>query len=211
MPKVHVVKQGECLSSIAHVYGFGSYRAIYEHPDNVAFRSKRADPAVILPGDRLVIPERAPKELTLQTGRVHRIQVRLPRTSLRLHLKDADGNAIADAPYTLEMEGQHIEGRTSREGLVDASVPASAAEALLAVTSLGLRLRLRLGALDPADTVSGAQARLNNLGFGAGPVDGELGAGTRRALRLFQEEQGLEASGALDDTTRDALVRAHGA
>jgi N-acetylmuramoyl-L-alanine amidase len=50
MPKVHVVKQGECLSSIAHVYGFSSYRAIYEPPDNAAFRSKRADPAVILPG-----------------------------------------------------------------------------------------------------------------------------------------------------------------
>ena len=53
--RVHVVKQGECLSSIAHACGFASYKPVYEHADNADFRKKRPDPAVIFPGDEIAI------------------------------------------------------------------------------------------------------------------------------------------------------------
>lgn len=83
MPIIHIVKQGECLSSIAHAYGFKSYRAIYEHPDNQAFRKMRPDPAVLQPGDEIVIPEKKLKMVSINTGKTHAFQVTLPRVKVR--------------------------------------------------------------------------------------------------------------------------------
>jgi len=39
------------------------------------------------------------------------------------------------------------------------------------------------------------QQRLNAAGFNAGPVDGKVGPGTRRAIRAFQRSQGLPQDG----------------
>jgi len=50
-----------------------------------------------------------------------------------------------------------------------------------------------------------AQARLNALGYGAGPVDGQPGSRTRRALASFQSAQGLLASGYLTQESMDRL------
>ena len=39
------------------------------------------------------------------------------------------------------------------------------------------------------------QIQLNKKGFGAGPVDGKAGPGTRRAIRAYQKSAGLVADG----------------
>lgn len=54
-------------------------------------------------------------------------------------------------------------------------------------------------------TVRGAQAALNDQGFGAGAVDGQWGPNTQRAVRRFQAERGLPQTGALDSATLSAL------
>jgi hypothetical protein len=53
---IHRVAKGESLWSIAREYGFLNWRALYDHPDNAAFRKLRPNPAYIVPGDLLVIP-----------------------------------------------------------------------------------------------------------------------------------------------------------
>jgi peptidoglycan hydrolase-like protein with peptidoglycan-binding domain len=58
--------------------------------------------------------------------------------------------------------------------------------------------------------ISGVQARLNNLGYGAGPCDGVLGQRTRAALRLFQEDQEIDVTGEPDRATLDELEQAYG-
>jgi peptidoglycan hydrolase-like protein with peptidoglycan-binding domain len=55
-----------------------------------------------------------------------------------------------------------------------------------------------------------AQQALNQKGFGAGKADGILGPRTRRALSSFQQNQGLQRSGRLDDKTLAALGVSHG-
>jgi hypothetical protein len=50
-----------------------------------------------------------------------------------------------------------------------------------------------------------AQLRLLYRGFEPGPVDGMMGNLTRSALRRFQEQEGLPASGKLDDATEARL------
>jgi peptidoglycan hydrolase-like protein with peptidoglycan-binding domain len=58
---------------------------------------------------------------------------------------------------------------------------------------------------DYADLFKRAQERLHQLGFDAGPVNGDLGAKTQAALAQFQIANGLPASGMLDDATRAEL------
>ena len=52
-----------------------------------------------------------------------------------------------------------------------------------------------------------AQLLLNKRGYKAGPIDGKLGPRTRQALRRFQRDHGLTATGKLDRDTMDALAK----
>jgi hypothetical protein len=208
--KTHIVKQGECLSSIAHRFGFKTARLLYEHPDNAEFRKKRPDPAVIFPGDEIKIPDLRPQSLTLQTGKTHRIVVNLPVVQLRVYLRDLDGVAIANQDYVIRFEGCKEKGKTTDKGLLEHKVPASIDEAEVEIPCLGLALRLRCGRIDPIDTVTGFQVRLNNLGFGAGAADGVLGPRTRAAIRRFQESCAIKATGDMDTQTGQKLAQTYG-
>lgn len=61
MPRTHIVRAGESLALIAERYGFGAdWEAIYNAPDNAAFRRKRPNPMLIYAGDQVLIPDRVP-------------------------------------------------------------------------------------------------------------------------------------------------------
>jgi peptidoglycan hydrolase-like protein with peptidoglycan-binding domain len=49
--------------------------------------------------------------------------------------------------------------------------------------------------------VSQIQQALNDMGLNAGPVDGKLGPKTKSAIKQFQQQKGLQASGKLDSQT----------
>ena len=55
-------------------------------------------------------------------------------------------------------------------------------------------------------TTALVQRKLKKLGYYQGTVDGELGRGTRSAIRDFQDENSLEVTGQIDR----ALIRALG-
>jgi len=57
MSAVYTVQQGDWLDKIARNHGFESWRDLYHHPDNAAFRSRRPNPNLIYPGDQIVIPD----------------------------------------------------------------------------------------------------------------------------------------------------------
>jgi N-acetylmuramoyl-L-alanine amidase len=73
----------------------------------------------------------------------------------------------------------------------------------------GVVFALALGALDPVEEITGVQARLNNIGYHCGRIDGIVGPATRRALRDFQAHQGLDLTGAPDEPTRRRLREMH--
>jgi lipoprotein-anchoring transpeptidase ErfK/SrfK len=50
-----------------------------------------------------------------------------------------------------------------------------------------------------------AQVELARRNFSSGPIDGVPGAQTKAALQAFQENEGLETTGWLDDATRERL------
>lgn len=197
----YTVKAGDCLTSIAARFGFRDYRVIYEHPENAAFRKKRKNPNVIQPGDRLFIPDRGEKAVGCATGRAHRFTLKRPRKELRLVLIDPDGKPIGGKPYKLVVAGKTIEKRTGSDGVIHERVPVDAEEATLTIQ--GLTRLLRIGDLDPMKDVGtslrGIKARLTNLGFDTGGVEGTMDEDTRDAIRAFQEAHDMEPTGEVDD------------
>jgi hypothetical protein len=84
-----------------------------------------------------------------------------------------------------------------------------ATEAQLFIGKERREVKLSLGELEPLTEVTGVQARLANLGFEPGPVDGELGPRTQAALQV-QAQHDLDPTGNIDDKTISALKKRHG-
>lgn len=55
------------------------------------------------------------------------------------------------------------------------------------------------------ETIRQAQDKLNQRGYSVGPADGTWGPQTEQALTQFQQAEGLEATGQLDQETLSAL------
>lgn len=215
MPKIHVVEQGECLIRIARRHGFADYKKLYAHPANEALRAKRPNPNVLFPGDEVVIPDAAAGgglTVKLTTGNARRIVVPAPTRLVRLVLRDAQGEVLANMPYTLTLGEEQREGTTDGQGYLEQPVAYTATQALLECEERSWQLAL--GCLNPLTDVpdggiSGAEARLINLGYALEPT-GQMNAELRSALRAFQHRGGLEVTGRLDAPTRQKLTELHG-
>jgi hypothetical protein len=218
---IHTVEQGEYLASIAKDYGFSDLHTIYDHPQNADLKKKRPDPNILLPGDELFIPDKQLKDESCATEKKHRFQVKVPKAWLKIVVKDSEGKALSNQPYTLTVATLTSKGTTDGAGSLQQKIPIGIELGQLTLDKLGLTWPLKIGHLDPVhdegdDTdnaiISGLQARLNNLGFHCGSVDGELGPQTTEALRRFQQTVmgRKDATGAPDKETRDALRSQHG-
>jgi hypothetical protein len=203
----HVVQQGECVSSIAKHYGF-EWKRIWNLAENSNLRLKRKNPNILHPGDTLFVPEKQPRNEDRSTDAVHQFRLKGTPCKLRIRLLSA-GKPMANEPYKL-IVGTLLEGTTDGDGLLEQIIPEEATSGKLLVGKHLLELRLDIGHLDPITEVSGVQARLNNLGFHCGPVDGLLGPMTRSAIYTFQETYDLEMTGAPDQPTQDKLKERHG-
>jgi len=135
-----------------------------------------------------------------------------PPKDLRVRLLGG-GVARAGKRYTLELDdGTKREGTTDGSGCVVEKIPATVRTATVKIEVPDLGVEewvLRLGELDPISSMRGVQQRLRNSGFHCDP-NGMLDDDTRGALALFQEDQGLEPTGELDDATRQRLGEVHG-
>ena len=215
----HVVKQGEYLSSIAKQYGFVDWHIIYDHPANAELKKKRSSPNVLLPGDVFFIPEKQKKDESCPTDNSHTFEVRTAKLLLQLTLKDAEERPFKNQPYTLVVDCDSYKGTTDEDGRLRQQIAIGATTATVMLEKVGILLPLRIGHLDPvhdedADDaiVSGVQARLNNLGFHCGEVDGIAGPRTRAALASFQSiAMGRDnPDGEPDKETREVMKQHHG-
>lgn len=212
--KLHVIQQGECVGKIAEVYGFFP-KTIWDYGKNKELKKLRHDNMYILfPGDEVVVPGKRRKTqvvkagdgLTVQRrGVPERLRIRFlnydetPRKGVRylLSVKTAEGVLVAD-----------ISGETDDRGFVDQAIPPSAVFATITLNPgpWSEVHEFNVGYTNPIDTVSGWQARLNNLGYECGEEDGVLGPKTRAAIRAFQRAKKLEQTGEQDESTRAALL-----
>jgi N-acetylmuramoyl-L-alanine amidase len=200
----------ECLLSISEKSGF-FWKTIWDDPANSALRDARKDPRVLLAGDLLTIPEKRLGEESGVTEKRHRFRRKGVPVKLRLQFC-RHGQPRANVSWLADIEGQIQKGSTDDQGMVEITIPNGAETGKISVGAGDETetFELQLGHLDPFDSISGVQMRLNNLGYSSGQPNGEFGPRTEAALRDFQKAQGLEVSGSPDEVTCEKLRKVHG-
>lgn len=206
----HDVAQGESVESLAAAVGHLP-KTVWEAPENASLKDQREDMHVLMPGDRLFLPALKTRTFDVPTGTEKKFKVTRPPSRLRIQLV-RDGQPRANTPFVLIVDGASLPGDTDGQGLVDVPISPRAGAATLVVGTEDdqVTYELSLRGLDPITEVSGVQGRLGNLGYDVGEPDGDLGPRTMAALAAFQQDEGLEANGKLDDATRDKLKQRHG-
>jgi N-acetylmuramoyl-L-alanine amidase len=216
MAGYYSVEQGDCLSSIAKKFGFSDYRAIYDHANNAEFRDDRPNPNIICKGDRIYIPDREKKDFDRDHDKSHKFVLKRPKAFLKAVIQYDGTKACANCAYRVIFPYGEVVGTTGDDGLIDQEIPADLDQATLEVTveddgrKTVRRWALKLGHLDPINTPTGIQARLNNLGFDCGEVDGVIGKKTKAAIEDFQEWAGLDVDGIAGPETQAKLKSAYG-
>jgi Putative peptidoglycan binding domain/LysM domain len=210
----YVVQPGDTLTRIAAKFGFHEFRDVYDHPDNLDFRELRPDPNLLFPGDEVFIPPRPdPPTFRGPTDQRHRITLPVAKQTIRVSFHPAEDNPFEGLAYTLVAGLDTFEGAV--QGTVEHQTAAEVEHATLTVHGVGEDARdvswtLALGHLDPLDTLCGIQARLNNLGFACGEVDGIDGPKTQAGVRAFQRYVGIADDGIVGPVTRGELEKVYG-
>jgi len=216
MAAYHTVQQGECLASIAKQYGFADYKKIYDCPENAELRKERPNPNLLLPGDSIFIPDMETKDYSRATEKKHSFKLHRQPTVVRIVIADDNGKPYSGNKYQLVIGYKTYEGTTGSDGLIEQKVDADEEEGELTVWWKGesqiltCTWTLKIGHLDPVNEPTGIQARLNNLGFDCGEVDGLIGPVTEAAVRAFQELHKLVVDGIPGPKTQAKLKEVHG-
>lgn len=204
------VDDGESTESIAYKFGH-FWETVWEHSNNSALREKRRDPHTLNPGDELFVPDLRRKEEPGATEQRHRFRRRGNPTLVRVQVKEG-GKPRANEPYRFEVNREVLEGMTDAEGVVEVPIHPLARAGRLTIGE-GERRKtyyIRLRHLHPASEPSGVNARLHNLGYLHTYEGNRLSPATRAALRQFQADHGLEATGELTPETSAMLIQVHG-
>ncbi len=215
MSSYHTVEQGEYLALIARNNGFANSAIIWNHENNADLKALRENPNILLPGDQVFIPDKQTKQADLQGGRSTKFQVQVDKLLLRLKLAEQFGEPLANAKCVVRVDGNSKEKTTDGDAVIEVQVAATAQDISLIVKEKGsplegLEIPIKIGHLDPVDVPTGQAARLNNLGYFAGPndtIDEKLLAS---AVEEFQCDHGLAVDGKCGPLTQAKLKKIHG-
>ena len=199
------------LSSIACESGH-FWETIWNDAANTELRQIRQSPNVLLPEDRVHVPELRQKEEIGQTEMRHRFVRMGEPFRFRLRLLDGRQRPRSGVEYRIEVDdgvGQFV-GTTDANGwLEELPIRGDARQARLFILSTGEMHDLRYGELDPVRSIAGQKARLQNLGFFAGPIDNEPSDELRTALRRFQTTYQANGTAEPNAATQERLREVH--
>lgn len=209
----HTVKQGEHISALAHQYDFFDYHLIWGNGANAALKESRDNPHVLHPGDVVSVPDKKEKTVGAADATIHTFQVKKSKLLLRIAIKDYFSEPIAGAACVLKVEGVPIMETTTDASVIEREISATDRKGRLEI--MGFDLVVQLGHLDPVDQKTGQIARLNNPGYGAGPLDPVDPKLRTSAIEKFQCNQNLRdgsgtVTGVCDARTQATLKAVHG-
>ena len=210
MPQ-YTVAEGDCVMSIAQKFGF-FWETLWNLPDNAALKQLRQDPNILFPGDVVVIPDKTPRNESAPTEQTAKFVKKLAKAQVRLRLLDTKRQPRANIQYIATVDGVNSSGQSDSDGYITLQALPNSKQVNLKLTDSTKteQYSLPLGSLDPIEKLSGVQQRLTNLGYSCVSEQGTMGNLTKSAILAFQKERGLNASGELDDNTRQSLAQVHG-
>ncbi|MFZ4574888.1 MAG: peptidoglycan-binding protein [Phycisphaerales bacterium] len=205
---VVTVRQGDCIYSIAAEHGL-FWKTIWNHPENEDLRRLRVDPNLLMPGDEVFVREREERLHPAGTESRHRFRHKGVPANLKVRIL-LNGEPRKNEAWHAELDGKRISGTTDGDGILELAVNPRIVSVLVNLAS-GYRILLQVRHLDPLDTISGVQARLNNLGYESGPVDNIQGPITTEAIKRFQADYPpLAVDGIVGPHTRGKLKEVYG-
>jgi N-acetylmuramoyl-L-alanine amidase len=210
MAQTYKIQDGDHTSGIAARFGFADFRTVWNNPNNAELKKKRVDPHVLMPGDSLYIPDKQQKTVARPTGRVHTFIVNRQTLFLKIALKDFDDQPIADTECVLEVDGTVFNLKTDSKGRIEQEITTASKTGILKIPDLEYEFPVKIGYLDPVDEDTGWRARLINLGYHAGPLNGSNKLLLKYAVEEFQCDYKLKVTGTLDASTRAKLKEMHG-
>jgi Putative peptidoglycan binding domain/LysM domain len=211
----YTVKQGDYLSKIASEHGFFDHLTIWNHPSNADLKKLRQNPSVLFPGDSLFIPDKQQTPYSRPTGNTHTFVIKRDRLKLRVVLEDQYEKPVAGAKCKITIEAEDTELTTDSKGKYELNIPLRAQTGAMVIESDdtpydGELFSLHIGQLDPVETLSGQQARLDNLGYFPGSSDHDDDPAFLSALEEFQCDHDLAVDGKIGPKTRARLKQVHG-
>lgn len=209
----YLVQAGDCISSISDRAGH-LWQTVWNHPSNSELRQARGDPHMLLPGDEVFVPPVGLRVENAAADQKHTYVRKSNLAKLRIVVKDLD-EPMAWQPYELSVDdGQVFKGTTDSTGKLEVQIRPGAQTGHLLVGEGDdmLEYDFDLGTLDPPDSITGIQARLGNLGYDAGGVDGIHGPKTTAAIEEFcaQHEIDPPDEGEITQAFCDKLAEEHG-
>ncbi|MFO0555066.1 MAG: peptidoglycan-binding protein [Polyangiaceae bacterium] len=206
----YVVRQGDYLTSLAYRSGTDA-DTIWKDPQNADLSASRESYDMLCPGDLVYLPESPPEEPpAIEGGTNNELSAEVPKVELKLTFVGFDDAPLADADYVVEGGvATPPEGQTSKEGTVTLEVPVTLREFQISFPNHGLTHIIQIGHLDPPTEDSGVRQRLINLGYLTPETELDEDC-VAAAVWQFQALHELEATGRIDDGTRDKLVEVHG-
>jgi hypothetical protein len=210
------VSRGDCISSLSKQNGFLSIDTIYGHASNAKLKGDRPNPNVLAQDDKVVIPDKAEKEESGSTDARLRLKLKSLKTTLGLQLQDDSGSVPSISKCKLTIDKKTLfEGALPADGKLEVAIEADSKEGELALTLSTadgvdpLLIKLELGALEHESTLSGVQARLENLGYDCGGISGTEDDKTKVAVAAFKRKNGLAKDNKIDAATRTQLRKSH--
>jgi hypothetical protein len=184
-------------------------------------------------GDAVKIPAPESKEAGAGTGKTTAFEIDPTKLFLRLRVLNEDFTALKNADYELTIESSPAafskKGKTDGSGQIETEIPPKAQKGVLSVSvpppdgqkgagKSAMTWELQIGALNPIlekapddECVSGVQARLNNLAFPCGDVNGVSDETFEGQVKGFRKTFGLPDGKASDATLQNKLKEIHDA
>ncbi|WP_437672889.1 peptidoglycan-binding protein [Sorangium sp. So ce131] len=205
----HVIQQGDHIRKLAFRYGIDA-ETLWKHERNQEISGRRKNMDLLLPGDVLHVPAEPAPALDIAAGTMNRYKAKVPTVHVKLHLESAMRSLGGQRfeVHGVNEGGEPALGTTTAEGEAAFDVPVLVREVELRLPDAGLVIPVLVGDLDPIDEPSGVTQRLRNLGL-LPPAGDASAEDITLALMAFQRDEGLPATGALDDETRRALEARH--
>ncbi len=206
----YIVRQGDYVARTAAAIGC-SEEEIWDYEKNRELKAHGRTEEVLNPGDILYVPDRRLPGVAVTLQADNAFAARVPAVMVRVKFM-VDGAPRANQKYTVECAGGPVEGTSDGEGVVEFDVSTATRSVIVVFDDPPGAYALNIGGTDPATVNSGVFGRLRQLGYFGLSTDRDAVSDEdlAAALASFQQSQGVEPTGEMDEETRRRLETAFG-